>query len=264
MENHRLLEFHDAALGYGKKVVVDHVNLVIERGDFLGIVGPNGSGKTTLLKVLLRMLKPIRGSVYFGEELRRRKKPLGYVPQREFLDEIFPLTVMDVVMMGRYAGIGLMKKPKQEDYAIVHDAIAQVNMEAHVRRAFRDLSGGQKQRVLIARALAGRPSMLVLDEPCDNLDIAGEQEVMDLLKNLREEQNLTIVMVSHLLTVITNYVEKLAIIEGGRLYVGKVNDILTEENLQRIYSMNVKIYNVEGKKAILGVSGTPPLVNRQS
>ena len=254
MQNNRLVEFHDAALGYGRRVVVDHVNLTIERGDFLGIAGPNGSGKTTLLKALLRMLKPIRGSVYFGEELCRRKKPLGYVPQREFLDEIFPLTVMDVVVMGRYARIGLVKKPGKEDYAVVHDAIAQVNMEGHVHRNFRDLSGGQKQRALIARALAGRPSILVLDEPCDNLDIAGEHEIMELLKGLHKEHNLTVIMVSHLLTVMTNYVEKLAIIESGRLYVGKVDDILTEENLQRIYSMNVKIYNVGGKKAIIGQS----------
>jgi ABC-type Mn2+/Zn2+ transport system ATPase subunit len=254
MQNNRLVEFHDAALGYGNRVVLDHVNLAIEKGDFLGIAGPNGSGKTTLLKALLRMLKPIRGNVYFGEELRWRKKPLGYVPQREFLDEIFPLTVMDVVMMGRYAGIGLVRKPRREDYGAVHDAIAQVNMEGHVHMAFRDLSGGQKQRVLIARALTGRPSLLVLDEPCDNLDIAGEQEIMELLKTLHKERNLTVIMVSHLLTVMTNYVEKLAIIEGGRLYVGKVEDVLTEENLQRIYSMKVKIYDIEGKKAIFGQS----------
>lgn len=251
-ENNRLIEFHDAALGYGKRVVVDHVNLAIERGDFLGIAGPNGSGKTTLLKTILRMIKLIRGNVYFGAELRSKKAPLGYVPQREFLDEIFPLTAMDVVMMGRYAGIGLARKPTQEDYAIVHDAIARVNMEGHVHRNFRDLSGGQKQRVLVARALASRPSTLILDEPCDNLDIAGEQEIMELLKNLHEEHNLTVVMVSHLLTVMTNYVEKLAIIENGRLYVGKVDEVLTEENLRRIYSVDVKIYDVGGKKAILG------------
>ncbi|HHT9119908.1 MAG TPA: metal ABC transporter ATP-binding protein [Candidatus Hypogeohydataceae bacterium YC41] len=251
-ENNRLIEFREAALGYGKRVVVDNVNLIIERGDFLGIAGPNGSGKTTLLKVLLKMIKPIKGSVYFGEELRLMKKPLGYVPQREFLDEIFPLTVMDVVMMGRYAPIGLVRKPTQEDYAIVHDAIAQVNMEGHVHRNFRDLSGGQKQRVLLARALASKPSMLVLDEPCDNLDIAGEQEIMELLKNLHDEHNLTVIMVSHLLTVMTNYVVKLAIIENGKLYVGKVDEVLTEENLQRIYNMKVKIYDVGGKKAIIG------------
>ncbi len=252
MENNRLIEFRDASLGYGKKVVVDHVNLTVERGDFMGIAGPNGSGKTTLLKTLLKMLRPISGGVYFSGELRKGKKPLGYVPQREFLDEIFPLTVMDVVMMGRFAGIGPAKKPSQEDFAIVHDSIAQVNMEGHVRRAFRDLSGGQKQRVLIARALAAQPFMLVLDEPCDNLDIAGEQEIMELLKSLHTERNLTIVMVSHLLATMVNYVEKLAIIENGRLHVGRVGDIFTEENLQRIYSMNVKIYDIGGKKAILG------------
>ncbi|HHT9118891.1 MAG TPA: metal ABC transporter ATP-binding protein, partial [Candidatus Hypogeohydataceae bacterium YC38] len=140
--NKRLIEFQDVELGYGRQVVLNHVNLNVEEGDFLGIAGPNGSGKTTILRALLKMLKPRRGSIRFREDIRRGKMSMGYVPQREFLDEIYPLTVMDVVMMGRYASIGLVGKPKKEDYFMVHDALAHVNMEGQANTAFRDLSGG--------------------------------------------------------------------------------------------------------------------------
>ncbi|MDO8136484.1 MAG: metal ABC transporter ATP-binding protein [Candidatus Brocadiales bacterium] len=249
--NKRLIEFQDVELGYGRQVVLNHVNLNVEEGDFLGIAGPNGSGKTTILRALLKMLKPRRGSIRFREDIRRGKMSMGYVPQREFLDEIYPLTVMDVVMMGRYASIGLVGKPKKEDYFMVHDALAHVNMEGQANTAFRDLSGGQKQRVLVARALAGGPIMLVLDEPTDGLDIAGEREVMELLRDLHENHNLTVLMVSHHLNVMANYVKKLAIIDEATLHVGTLEAILTEENLEKIYSMKVKIFNVDGQKAIL-------------
>ncbi|HHT9118373.1 MAG TPA: ATP-binding cassette domain-containing protein, partial [Candidatus Hypogeohydataceae bacterium YC38] len=126
-----------------------------------------------------------------------------------------------------------------------------VNMEGQANTAFRDLSGGQKQRVLVARALAGGPIMLVLDEPTDGLDIAGEREVMELLRDLHENHNLTVLMVSHHLNVMANYVKKLAIIDEATLHVGTLEAILTEENLEKIYSMKVKIFNVDGQKAIL-------------
>lgn len=249
--NKRLIEFQDVELGYGRKAVLNHVNLDVEEGDFLGIAGPNGSGKTTILRALLKMLKPRRGSIRFREDIRRGKMSIGYVPQREVLDEIYPLTVIDVVIMGRYASIGLLSRPTKEDHFMVHDALAHVNMEGHANTAFRDLSGGQKQRVLIARALAGGPIMLVLDEPTDGLDIAGERDVMELLRDLHENHNLTVLMVSHHLNVMANYVKKLAIIDEATLHVGTLEAVLTEENLERIYSMKVKIFNVDGQKAIL-------------
>ncbi|MFQ5863529.1 MAG: metal ABC transporter ATP-binding protein [Candidatus Brocadiales bacterium] len=254
--NDRLVDFRDVVLGYGKKVVLKDVNLTVKGGDFLGIAGPNGSGKTTILRALLKMIKPKRGKITFREDIRRGRMAIGYVPQREFLDELFPLTVMDVVMMGRYADIGLLKKPKKEDHSMVHDALAHVNMEGHVRTAFRDLSGGQKQRVLIARALAGAPVMLVLDEPTDGLDIKGECEVMELIRDLHMNHDLTVLMVSHHLNVMANYVERLAIIDHETLHVGKLHSILTEDNLEKIYSMKVKIFEVDGQKAILHLEHT--------
>ncbi|MEE9201046.1 MAG: ABC transporter ATP-binding protein, partial [Candidatus Brocadiales bacterium] len=111
--------------------------------------------------------------------------------------------------------------------------------------------GGQKQRVLIARALAGHPVILILDEPTDGLDIKGEREIMGLIRDLHLNQNLTVLMVSHHLNVMANYVEKLAIIDKDKLYVGKLQDILTEKNLEKIYAMKVKIFEVDGQKAIL-------------
>lgn len=238
-------------LGYGKNVVLRDIDLTVRVGDFLGIAGPNGSGKTTILRALLKMIRPKSGRITFREDIRRGRMAIGYVPQREFLDELFPLTVMDVVLMGRYASIGLLKKPRREDYALVHDALAHVNMEGHAHTAFRDLSGGQKQRALIARALAGTPVMLILDEPTDGLDIKGEHEIMELIRELHTERNLTVLMVSHHLNVMANYVDRLAIIDQETLHVGKLHCILTEDNLEKIYSMKVKIFEVDGQKAIL-------------
>ncbi|MFQ5956289.1 MAG: metal ABC transporter ATP-binding protein [Candidatus Brocadiales bacterium] len=254
--NNKLVEFRDVALGYGKKVVLKDITLTVRGGDFLGIAGPNGSGKTTLLRALLKMIKPKHGTLNFREDIKRGRMALGYVPQREFLDELFPLNVMDVVMMGRYAGIGLLKKPKKEDYFMVHNALAHVNMEGHVHTAFRDLSGGQKQRVLIARALAGAPVMLILDEPTDGLDIKGEREIMELIRDLHLNHDLTVLMVSHHLNVMANYVDRLAIIDRETLHVGKLHCILTEDNLEKIYSMKVKIFEVDGQKAILHLEHT--------
>jgi len=249
--NNRLVEFKKVVLGYGKKIVLKDVNLTVTRGDFLGIAGPNGSGKTTILRALLKTIKPKSGTLTFREDIRKGKMAIGYVPQREFLDELYPLTVMEVVMMGRYAGIGLLKKPKKEDYSTVHYALACVNMEGNVYTAFRDLSAGQKQRVLIARALAGKPVMLILDEPTDGLDIKGEHEIMELIRDLHMNQHLTVLMVSHHLNVMANYVDRLAIIDQETMYVGKLHCILTEDNLEKIYAMKVKILEVDGQRAIL-------------
>ncbi|HEY6393877.1 MAG TPA: metal ABC transporter ATP-binding protein, partial [Candidatus Binataceae bacterium] len=151
-----LLRVRDVTLGYGRRIVLKNLNFTIDRGDFLGVMGPNGSGKTTLLKVILGLLAPKAGSIEFlsrNGELPR----IGYVPQRERLDPHFPLSSLEVAVMGRFGKLPVMRRPGAADFEIARACLERVRMGKFIDRPYRELSGGQQQRVLIARALAGEP-----------------------------------------------------------------------------------------------------------
>jgi ABC-type Mn2+/Zn2+ transport system ATPase subunit len=241
-----MLAFEHADLGYGRVKVLSDLNLVLSEGDFLGIVGPNGTGKTTILKAMLGILKPIGGQVRRNTSAR-----LGYVPQRQFIDEVFPLTVMDVAIMGRYPRLGIFARPSRRDKDLVLECLGHVGIADLATRPYRDLSGGQKQRTLIARALAAEPQVLILDEPTNDMDIASEHAIMELIKHLHDKDNITVVMVSHLLNVVSNYVKKLALIDGGLRVVGNTEEVLSSKNLTDIYEMRVEVGVCGGKKVIL-------------
>jgi|YelNatPaOPRAMG01_1025707.scaffolds.fasta_scaffold07414_2 ABC-type Mn2+/Zn2+ transport system ATPase subunit len=241
-----VLAFENAALGYGKYVVLNGLSLVINEGDFWGIVGPNGVGKTTILKAMLGVLKPLSGQVRRNRNIR-----FGYVPQRQFIDEVFPLTAFDVVMMGRYSRLGVFARPSSSDREFVMGCLRHVGIEDLASKPYRELSGGQKQRTLIARALAAEPQVMILDEPTNDMDIGSEHAIMELLSRLHREDNITIVMVSHLLNVVVNYVEKLALIDGGIRMVGDTKDVVSSENLSDVYGVPVKVASFDNKMVVL-------------
>ena len=244
-----MLAFDHADLGYGKRKVLTDLNLILEEGDFLGIVGPNGAGKTTILKAMLGILKPLSGQVRRSASAR-----FGYVPQRQFIDEVFPLTVLDVALMGRYPLLGVFSRPSRGDREFVMECLGHVGIADLAHRAYRELSGGQKQRTLIARALAAEPRVLILDEPTNDMDIGSEHAIMELLKHLHDADGITIVMVSHLLNVVANYAKKLALIDGGLRMVGNTEDVLSSENLSAIYEMPIEVAMC-GNKAIVLTGG---------
>ncbi len=246
MDSHPILEFDHADLGYGRREVLADVNMVLEAGDFLGIVGPNGAGKTTLLRAMIGILKPKAGQVRRAADVR-----FGYVPQRQFIDEVFPLNVMEVALMGRYPLLGPFARPSKRDRDFVIQCLDHVGIADLARRPYRELSGGQKQRTLIARALAAEPQVLILDEPTNDMDIASEHAIMELIKALHDQDKLTIVMVSHLLNVVVNYAHKLALIDGGLRMVGPTADVLTSENLTGIYEAPVRIAQCGDRKVVL-------------
>lgn len=249
-----LIEFKDAVLGYGpRSIILSNVHLQVDRGDYLGIVGPNGSGKTTLLKTLLGLLKPISGTVRIGDGAPIR---YGYVPQRETVDTLFPIPVEEIVLMGRYQRLGLLRRPGVADRKIAREAMAHVGIENLAKRSYRDLSGGQKQRALIARALAAEPDLLVLDEPTNGMDLASEHALLDLVKLLHEEDKLTVILVSHLLANVANSAEQIAIIAHGSLEEGARAEMLSSERLSRLYDMEVRVHDLDGRAAIV-VGGDP-------
>lgn len=250
-----LVEFENARLGYGQKVVLDGITFAIHEGDFLGVVGPNGSGKTTLLRTFLGLLPPLRGRVAWREGGLRPR--IGYVPQRQVLDPVFPLRAIDVVLMGLYAQIGPCRRPAARHATAAERALERAAIAPLADRAFRDLSGGQQQRVLIARALASEPDVLVLDEPTNDMDLVGENSIMEFLRDLHRNEGKTVVMVSHLLNIVANYASRLALIGDGGLRLGSVDEILTDESLGRIYGIPVAVRSVDGRRVVFPSGGRP-------
>ncbi len=235
------IALRDVTLGYGRRTVLSGVELEVRRGGFLGVVGPNGAGKTTLLRALLGLLPPRSGTIERAPGLR-----LGYVPQRQVIDPIFPMTVRDIVAMGRYRDLGWWRRFGRRDRALLEQALERVGMRAHADRSYRELSGGQKQRVVLARALCARPNVLVLDEPTNDMDVRAEAEVMALLRTLRERDGVSVVMVSHLLDVVANHVDELAIVTDGRLEVGAAAQMLRTETLSRLFRCPVAVVRLPG------------------
>jgi ABC-type Mn2+/Zn2+ transport system ATPase subunit len=244
-----IINFQDVTLGYGKRKILKKISFSIYQGDALAFVGPNGSGKTTLLRALLGIISPKEGTITRHETLKG-KLHIGYVPQRENVDSILPYNVYDVVLMGRFGNMGLFKIPTKKDRTITIDALRNVQMEDLVRQPFNSLSGGQKQRTLIARALAVQPNLLVLDEPTNGMDITSRTAILELIKKLHSEQKITIVLVSHLLSDVANYVDRIALLEKEFFQIGSTDEILTEENLSRLYRLDVHVGESHGRKII--------------
>jgi ABC-type Mn2+/Zn2+ transport system ATPase subunit len=191
------LLIRDLTAGYGGEPTLRDVNLDIPPGSITAVVGPNGSGKSTLLKAILGLTPEVSGDVRVGgTEVDRHRRRIAYVPQREVVDWGFPITAADVVMMGRYPRLGVVRRPGAEDRARVADALGRVGMEELADRQIGALSGGQQQRVFLARALVQEASVLLLDEPMTGVDRATEQAIDVLLHELRDA-GATVVITTH-------------------------------------------------------------------
>lgn len=220
------------------RVVLEDVDLTIREGEFLGIIGPNGGGKTTLLKVILGLIKPIRGEVkVFGLPPQQGRRYLGYVPQYGTFDRDFPIKVLEVVLMGRLGKGGSLRGFSDEDRLRALKALELVEMDHLKDRGIGTLSGGELQRVLIARALVAEPRLLLLDEPTANVDVPVEREFFDLLEHLKER--MAIVLVTHDVGVLSAHVEKIACL-NRRLYYHDSREIRPED-LEAVYGCPVDL-----------------------
>jgi zinc transport system ATP-binding protein len=225
-------------VNYGGVPALEDVTLSIFPHDFLGIIGPNGGGKSTLLKLLLGLVKPDSGSVsVFGKTPEQARSRIGYVSQRPAFDLDFPVSVRDVVMMGRYGKTGLVRHYSREDKAAVERALVRVGMVDYRDKQIGSLSGGQQQRVFVARALVAAPALLLLDEPTASIDPTMQTEFYELLAELK--QGLTIVMVSHDIGAISVYVDKIACLNRQLYYHGSKE--ITPEVLEQTYKCPVQL-----------------------
>ena len=233
MSREAVLELVDVYFGYGDEPVLAGLNLSVPRGHYLGLVGANGSGKTTLVKIALGLLRPQRGSSrLFGEEVGsfRNWRRVGYVAQGAGRFEAgFPATVWEVVFTGRYGGKGLGRRMGPADRAAVERALELVNLGPLKNRRACDLSGGEQQRVSLARALAGEPELLVLDEPTAGIDVRARAGFYELLARLNSELGITILLVSHDLEALAARVRSLAWLRQRILFEGPPARFLREE-----------------------------------
>lgn len=208
MESNTVTELKDVSIGYNGKPIIDGISMQITRGTLIGFVGPNGGGKTTLVKTMLGFIPPIKGTVDHTSGIT-----LGYVPQSTSFDRLFPLSVREVITMGRYSRIPFFANPGRDDNQKVIEAAKQTGIVHLINRPYRSLSGGEKQRALLARAIVSEPDLMVLDEPTSSVDKKGESEIMSLIVEMKAIKEFTIIIVSHHMDSLVQHTEKIAVID---------------------------------------------------
>ena len=233
------LELDHVSAGYNGALILDDVSFQVAHGGQLAVVGPNGAGKSTLFKLLVGLL-PVRSG-----QVRIHGKPLGlhqdcvaYMPQREEVDWRFPVTVADVVMMGRFGKQGWLRRASRYDHEIVMHSLEQMGLTDFAGRAISELSGGQQQRVFLARALAQEPHILLMDEPFTGVDIATQETTLALLDELRSRQ-VTVMVSTHDLNMAAQRFEQVLLINHRLIAIGEPREVFRSENLRAAFSGQV-------------------------
>ncbi|HMK74570.1 MAG TPA: ABC transporter ATP-binding protein [Thermodesulfobacteriota bacterium] len=241
-----MIEAHSISFRYHEAWVLQEVSFRVEKGEFVGVIGPNGSGKTTLLKLLHRLLAPQRGEILFElvpmKKMDRRDiaKRIAVVAQETQL--LFPFSVIETVLMGRSPYLGRLLFESEKDLEIARKAMEWTKILPFSERPVEELSGGERKRVFIARALAQEPDVILLDEPTANLDIQHQIEFLDLILTLNRERGLTIVMASHDMNIASEFCDRLILLQEGRIYqMGTPEKVVTKENIESVYGCEVWI-----------------------
>lgn len=228
-----LLSLDKVVVGYGRRVVLQDINLTVPRGSFTGLLGANGSGKSTLIRTILGIIPPLSGRVQF-RNVDGRPPVLGYTPQRESLDPIFLLSSYEIVLMGTCGRVGPGKRISSTEKDWAKECLHETGADQFSSTLFSRLSGGQKQRVLMARALAAKPDFLLLDEPTSGIDAAARHAIMDVLQRIQKQRQLTVVMASHDFPLVRSNVQNVIWLHAGRILQGPAQDLLKPEKIEEI------------------------------
>ena len=230
-----IIEAHNLTVLYGRKPAIWNVDFKLPEGQVIGIMGPNGSGKSTLLKAIMGIVNPTTGyTKVYDQEIEKVRRKVSYVPQRQDIDWDFPASVWDVVSMGRFHIRGLFKRLTNEDHDIIQESLEKVNMLGFAKRQISQLSGGQQQRVFLARALAQQGELFLMDEPFAGVDIATEEMIVDLLKDMKSKGK-TLVIVHHDLHTAQSYFDHLVLMNTRLVACGKTSDVFTDQILTDTY-----------------------------
>ena len=251
-----ILDIHDVTVAYHRKPVLWDVDLVIREPQLAAIVGPNGAGKSTLVKAVLGLVPLASGRVeVFGQSVAAVRKRIGYVPQRESVDWDFPVSVLDVVLMGTYGRLGWFRRPGRQERDYARECLAKVGLSQYERQQIGQLSGGQQQRVFLARALAQRADIYFMDEPMAGVDAATERLVFQVLADLRVEGK-TIIAVHHDLRTVPQYFDYVMLLNVRLVAAGLRQATFTAENLRKTYGGRLAILDAAGDALAAG-SRTP-------
>ncbi len=236
----------DLSCGYGDKDVLKRINFSVEKNEFMGIIGPNASGKSTLLRTIDRVIEPGEGSVFLDErdiqELDKKEiaREMSVVPQ-EFSTN-YSFSVLQVVTLGRTPHLSPLEMEDEEDISIVEESMKRTDTWELADRSFTELSGGEKQRVVIAKALAQEPSVLLLDEPINHLDINNQLEVLDLIRSLADKGEKTIISTFHDLNTAARYCDSLILLHDKKIHDhGPPDEVLSEDNIKEVYGADVAV-----------------------
>jgi len=257
-----MLTVENIGFAYRNKTVLNNIDLNIEKGEIVGVLGPNGCGKTTLLKLLNRNLHPDTGRVLMDgtdlEAISKRKiaRHIAVVPQSNEIR--FAFSVRDIVAMGRMPFMDRFQGESSEDEHIVQEAMEKTNIESFSHRLINTMSGGERQRVIIARALAQTPEIILLDEPTLHLDINHQFELLDLVRKLSAEERLTVVIVSHDLPMVVKYCDRIVLIHDNKVHaLGTPEEVLTTENMRTVFNIEaVLVYDDVLKANCVKITGS--------
>ncbi len=253
-----VIEASGLASGYGSRTIWSGADFGVGAGEFLTVLGPNGAGKSTLLRMVLGLLAPAGGTLrVFGAPPERGNPSIGYVPQRRALDPDLSISAEDIVGLGvdgHRWGVRLSRRAGRQRRRAVAEALAAVGAAGYARRAVGRLSGGEQQRLQLAQALVTHPRLLLLDEPLASLDLRSQQEVSQLVADLRAEQDLAVVLVTHDINPLLPVTDRVMYIAGGSVSVGTPDEVITSENLSRLYQAEVEVItDSRGRVFVVGL-----------
>jgi len=253
-----VIDIENAVVSYREDIALRGVSLRVRSGEFVGIIGPNGAGKTTILTIINGLGKLRHGRVRVlghsvtsgnGHSLRKR---VGYVAQVQNIDTRMPMSVRDVVMIGRYGILGLLKRPNRRDWEIVDEVLELVGMNHLSLRPIGHLSGGEQQRVAIARCLAQEPQIFLLDEPTASLDWRAKTDIIELVKVIHDSRHLTTLFVTHDINSLPLACNRAVLMKEGLIWgEGSPGELLTNDNLSRLYDIPISTVKKRREEAVL-------------
>ncbi|MCR8433769.1 MAG: metal ABC transporter ATP-binding protein [Crenarchaeota archaeon] len=248
-----VIKVEDLVAGYNNKPVIKDISFSVKSGEIIAIIGPNGAGKSTLLKAILGIARIFSGAIKVlnysvKSDLKMIKRLVGYVPQREYVSFNVPLRVRDIVLSGILLKRGPLSIPTKGDMLKVRRILESVNLPRDLwLKKFSELSGGQQQKTLLARALVSEPKILLLDEPFSAVDIPSQREIMHFLRNMVDNNKLCVLIVLHDINEVTDYIDKVILLNKTVIAWGKPEEVLTRENLKIAYGVDIEIIVHKGK-----------------